>query len=150
MVFSVEFTLFLFFAYTILFLPFKKKNSDDDADNEDHSQHGTHHPQQPLLLVDNWLRIHVRWSHGVRVRACWEHCLQEPVVLCYFFYKYVSMQVVNALFGSGLTFSERSSSASTKKTYSCPPTRGRLRKSPWFRPSPNVNSRGRVLKCAVT
>lgn len=58
-------------------LPLEEENGDDDADNEDHSQHGPYHPQEPFLLVYDRLRIHVRGGHGIRIRAGGVHGLQE-------------------------------------------------------------------------
>lgn len=57
-------------------LPLEEENGDDDADDEDDSEHGPHHPQQALFLVHDWLRIHIRRGHGIRIRAGGVHRLQ--------------------------------------------------------------------------
>lgn len=49
----------LLFSSIVLILPLEEENGNDDADNEDHSQHRPHHPQKTLLLINNWLRIHI-------------------------------------------------------------------------------------------
>lgn len=55
---TTEQHLFLF-SSIVLILPLEEENGNDDADNEDHSQHRPHHPQKTLLLINNWLRIHI-------------------------------------------------------------------------------------------
>lgn len=111
--------LFLF-SSIVLILPLEEENGNDDADNEDHSQHRPHHPQKTLLLINNWLRIHIWWCHRIRVRAGWIHSLQEAKGLSSYTYKLntsvLRRQICSGVFASALTFSERSSSASTKKT----------------------------------
>lgn len=46
------------FLVPFLFLPFKEENGNDDADDEDHSQHWPNHPKKALFLIHNWLGIH--------------------------------------------------------------------------------------------
>lgn len=61
--------------------PFKEKNGDDDAHDEDDGQHRPHHPQQPLLFVNDRLRIHIGRGHRVRKRAGCVHGLHKKVFL---------------------------------------------------------------------
>lgn len=46
------------FLVLFLFLPLKEENGNDDADDEDHSQHWPNHPKKALFLIHNWLGIH--------------------------------------------------------------------------------------------
>lgn len=65
----------------MLSLPLEEEDGDYDADNEDDGQHGTHHPQKTLFFIHNWLGIHIRRGHRLRVRACGVHSLEGAVVL---------------------------------------------------------------------
>lgn len=57
--------------------PFVEQDGNDDAYNEDHGQHGAHHPDEALLLVNDWLRVDVSWHHWVRVGARGVHDLKS-------------------------------------------------------------------------
>lgn len=60
----------------VLLLPLKEQDGNDNADDEDHSQHRTHHPQKTFFLVHDWLRIHVGGGDGLGVRTGGVHCLE--------------------------------------------------------------------------
>lgn len=69
---SISFSLFLL-------LPLEKKNGDDNANDEDHSQDWTDHPEETLFLVHDWLRIHVGGGDWFGIRAGGVHCLEDEV-----------------------------------------------------------------------
>lgn len=58
-----------------ILLPFKEEDEDDNADDEDDSQHWPNHPQKPLLLVYDWLRLNIGEKHGIREWTCGVHSL---------------------------------------------------------------------------
>lgn len=65
----------------MLSLPLEEEYGNNDADNEDDSEHWPHHPQQTLFLIHDGLRIHIRWGHRFRIRARGVHRLEECGVM---------------------------------------------------------------------
>lgn len=52
-----------------LFLPFVKQDGNDDANDEDYSEHRTHDPDQAFFFIYNGLWIDVGKHHGIRIRT---------------------------------------------------------------------------------
>lgn len=57
--------------------PLVEEDGNDDAYDEDNSEHWAHHPDKAFLLIDDRLGVDVGWYNRVRVGARGVHDLSQ-------------------------------------------------------------------------
>lgn len=67
-------------VFHLISSPLVEEDGNDDAYDEDNSQHRAHHPDKAFLLIDDRLGVDVGWHNRVGVGACGIHdlSLEKP------------------------------------------------------------------------